>query len=191
MGQTLKVVGISGSLRKDSVNKKLLDFVATQFPNEVEYKYVDYSEVPLFNQDTEMPIPIGVKAFKEQVETADIVIFATPEYNGSIPGVLKNGIDWLTRPTGHNSLTGKVAGIIGASPGQGGTIKAQLHLREILSHVNMDVPGQPRVMCNYIKDKLTEDGDIQLEGKELENVQKLNKRLIEMAKAFKKDEVTV
>ncbi|TFB22918.1 NADPH-dependent oxidoreductase [Filobacillus milosensis] len=190
MDQKLKVVGINGSHRKDSVNKKLLDFVAEQLPSDIEYEYADYSEVPLFNQDQESPLPDSVKKFKDQVESADIVLFSTPEYNGSMPGVLKNAIDWLSRPGGQSSLAGKVAGVMGASPGQGGTIKAQLHLREVLSHMNVDVPGQPRVMCNYVGEKLV-DGKVVLEGKELETVQKSNKRLIEMARAFKKEAVTV
>ncbi|WP_277673946.1 NADPH-dependent FMN reductase [Piscibacillus halophilus] len=186
----IKVVGISGSHRKDSLNKKLLDFVAEQLPQEVEYEYADFSNVPLFNQDQEEPIPESVKVFKGKVESADIVLFATPEYNGSISGVLKNGIDWLSRPAGQNSLTGKVAGVMGAASGQGGTLKAQLHLREILSHMNVDVPGQPRVMCNFAGEKMKE-ARLVLEGKELESVENLIKRLIKMANAYKQEPVTV
>lgn len=187
---SLKIVGISGSHRQDSINKKLLDFVSEQIPSHVEYEYVDYSDVPLFNQDEEEPVPESVKVFKEKVESADILLFSTPEYNGSIPGVLKNGIDWLSRPAGQSSLKGKVAGVMGAAPGQGGTLKAQLHLREILSHMDVDVPGQPRLMCSFAGDKM-KDGRFNLEGKELETTQNLIKRLIEMAEAYKKETVSV
>ncbi|WP_162297947.1 NADPH-dependent FMN reductase [Halalkalibacillus sediminis] len=183
MSRKLKVVGISGSLREDSFNRKLLELAASKLPEEVEYEYADYSDVPLFNQDTENPMPKSVMDFKATVDSADILLFSTPQYNGSIPGVLKNGIDWLTRPYGENSLSGKVAGVIGATPGGTGTINAQDHLREILSFINVLVPPHPRVFVSEVHNKVDEQGDLQL-GDQIETslINQLEK-LVELTKS--------
>ncbi|MDQ0352070.1 chromate reductase [Alkalibacillus filiformis] len=173
MDRQLKIVGVSGSLRQDSVNKKLLDLVKTMLPENVEYEYADYSNVPVFNEDIEKPVPESVQKLKDQIEGADIVLFATPQYNGSYSGPLKNAIDWMTRPAGDNSIGGKVAGVIGGTPGQSGTIQAQLHLREVLSHLGVQVPAQPRVMISGIYDMLDDNGNLHLPEVEVENYKKL------------------
>ncbi|RPF53297.1 NADPH-dependent FMN reductase [Aquisalibacillus elongatus] len=190
MDNKLKLIGLSGSHRKDSINKKLLDAVVQELPSDVTYEYVDYSNVPVFNQDHEEPLPSSVEDFKEKVESADIILIATPEYNGSIPGVLKNGIDWLSRPAGQSSLKGKVAGIVGASPGRGGTLKSQLHLRESLSHMDVEVPNQPRLMLSFVDEKI-QDGRLILNEQKRDVVQNLIKRLIDTSNRYKKDGVLV
>ncbi|GAA0451572.1 NAD(P)H-dependent oxidoreductase [Alkalibacillus silvisoli] len=173
MDRQLKIVGVCGSLRKDSVNKKLLDLVKILTPDNVEYEYADYSDVPVFSEDIEKPVPESVKRLKNQIESADIILFATPQYNGSFSGALKNAIDWMTRPAGDNSLGGKVAGVIGGTPGQSGTIQAQLHLREVLSHLGVQVPAQPRVMVSGIYDMLDENAHLHLPDVEADHYKKL------------------
>ncbi|MET3684145.1 chromate reductase [Alkalibacillus flavidus] len=181
MERPLKIAGVCGSLRQDSVNKKLLDLAKTMLPDNVEYEYVDYSDVPVFNEDIEQPVPESVQRIKNQVESADIILFATPQYNGSYPGNLKNAIDWMTRPGGDNSIFGKVAGIVGATPGQSGTMQAQLHLREVLSHLGIQVPAQPRVMVSGAYDMLDEEGNFLLPEVESNNYRKLLDELYKLA----------
>ncbi|WP_027963613.1 NADPH-dependent FMN reductase [Halalkalibacillus halophilus] len=180
MSKSIKIIGISGSLREDSVNKKLLERAEDFLPENASFEYVDYKQVPVFNEDEENPLPEVVANFKEKVESADIVLFATPQYNGSFPGVLKNGIDWLTRPGGNNSISGKVAGIVGATPGNSGTIQAQLHLREVLSHLNVHVPPQPRVLVSSAGDLFDEHDNLVLPEAEVNRYEKLISKLIEL-----------
>ncbi|WP_188207499.1 NADPH-dependent FMN reductase [Alkalibacillus aidingensis] len=181
MSRNLKLVGISGSLREDSVNKKLLDVCQSLLPDNVEYEYADYTDVPVFNQDKENPLPESVARFKKQVESADMLLIATPQYNGSFPGVLKNAIDWLTRPEGDNSLSGKVAGVVGATPGQSGTIQAQLHLREVLGHMGIQVPAHPRIMVSGAYDLVDDQGKLNLPERDAKSYEKMLQELVKLA----------
>ncbi len=161
----MKVLGISGSLRKDSVNTKLLKIVGANLPEGVEFELANYRGVPLFNQELEKDVPASVLAFKRQIESADVLVFATPNYNGSIPGVLKNAIDWASRPAldMKNSFNGKIGMVIGGSPGISGTLVAQLHLREILANLNVLFVSQPRVLVGNIHQLIDENGTLALD----------------------------
>ena len=121
----IKVAVIVGSLRKESINKKLALAVSGMFADRFELQRVDISDLPLYNQDFDADFPASGVRFKQQVEAADALLFVTSEYNRSIPGVLKNAIDLGSRPSGSNSFAGKPAAIIGTSPGARATAPAQ------------------------------------------------------------------
>ncbi len=158
-----KIAVFVGSLRKDSLNKKLAQNLESFIPDGVEFEYVNLDQ-PLFNGDIEADLPDSVRAMKATVEGADAVLFVTPEYNRSIPGVLKNAIDWTTRPT--NSFKGKPVAIAGATDGALGTAVAQSNLRHIVSHLGMYLMGQPELYFNFASKKLDEQGIVTDENKE-------------------------
>jgi len=148
-----------GSLRADSLNKKLAKNLEELAPEGVTFTYVDISSLPLFNQDLEASaFPAQARAMKDVVEASDGVLFVTPEYNRSIPGVLKNAIDWASRPWGTNSFDGKPAGIVGASMSPLGTALAQAHLKDILIYLNTKLLGQPEVYFAAAHDLFDENG---------------------------------
>ncbi|MBL7481198.1 NADPH-dependent FMN reductase [Legionella bononiensis] len=159
---TIKV--IIGSLRKESLNKKLiLALDKLNHPN-LEFKILDIHQIPLYNQDIELNPPESVTNLKNEIANADGIIIATPEYNRSIPGVLKNIIDWGSRPYGKNSWANKAVAIIGTSPGNVGTAVAQSHLRSILVGIDMIVMGQPEVYITFKEDLIDEHYNITNEG---------------------------
>ena len=132
MGKT-SVLAIPGSLRKDSYNKALLHTAQRLAPSNIELIVYDRLDaVPVFNEDFEKPAPEGVAMLREAVASADGLLIATPEYNQSVPGVVKNMIDWLSRSEGRGGLAGKPVAVIGASTGPWGTRIAQTHLRQML-----------------------------------------------------------
>jgi chromate reductase len=153
-----KILAISGSLRKDSYNTAILKHLQTIAPQDVEVRVVTLENIPLFNAELEANMPSAVLSFKADIEGADGIIIATPEYNRSIPGVLKNAIDWATRPRGSNSFKGKYTMILGASNGQLGTAVAQSHLKEILVYLDTKFMGQPEVYINNVDTKMSQDG---------------------------------
>lgn len=134
-----------GSLRAGSLNHLLATNLEALAPDGTTFSYIDIGTLPLFNQDLEADFPVSAGKMKDTIESADGVLFVTPEYNRSIPGVLKNAIDWASRPGGSNSFTGKPAGIVGASPGSLGTGPAQAHLRSILVYLGTKLMGQPEI----------------------------------------------
>lgn len=134
-----------GSLRRDSINRRLAGAVKAMAPANVSFTDVRIADLPLYNQDTEKSPGEGVRRLKEDVSSASGVLFVTPEYNRSIPGALKNAIDHGSRPYGQSSFAGKPAGVIGASVGAPGTSMAQQHLRNILAYLDMPTLGQPEV----------------------------------------------
>jgi chromate reductase, NAD(P)H dehydrogenase (quinone) len=186
MGQSLTIVGIAGSLRAQSYNRQLLTAAGGLLPEDVRFILADISGVPLYNEDLETTLPEAVVTLKQIVQSADGVIFATPEYNGSIPGVLKNVIDWLTRPRGQSSLSGKPAGIIGGTTGMFGAVNAQMHLRHILSLLNMYVIPQPLVLISQIQNKFDAAGRLTDETSQNFLQQHLD-RLIAAARQMKND----
>lgn len=141
----LKIATIVGSLRKDSFNKKLMMALDKLSHPKLEFKILDITHIPLFNQDNETNLPSAVAQLKNEVTQADGVLFVTPEYNRSIPGVLKNVIDWGTRPYGTNVWVNKPTAIIGTSPGAVGTAVAQSHLRSVITSLGAILLGQPEV----------------------------------------------
>lgn len=137
-------IAISGSLRKDSYNTHLLN-AAKDLAHDAgaEIKLFDIANVPFYNQDLEASFPKEVQDLKDAIESSDGVIFATPEYNRSVPGVLKNAIDWASRPYGMNSFKGKPALVLGASIAPTSTALSQYHLKQILNYLDARVIGQP------------------------------------------------
>jgi chromate reductase len=140
----MKIAVFVGSLQKESQNKKLAKTLESLLPQGVEFAYVDIN-LPLYNQDLEADYPAAAQAVKDTVTSADGVLFVTPEYNRSVPGVLKNAIDWVSRPYGDSAFNGKPVGIMGASIGPVGTAIAQSDLRHIVAFLNMKLMGQPEV----------------------------------------------
>ena len=144
-----KVAVIVGSLRKDSINKKLAQAVAKLAAGKLDLKLVDISEVPLFNQDLEATYPAAAQRVKDEIAAADAVLLVTPEHNRSIPAALKNIIDWVARPYGTSKWNGKPGAILGTSGGQVGTAIAQDHLRSILVAQGVALLGRPEVYFLY------------------------------------------
>jgi len=155
-----KIAVIVGSLQKNSFNKKLARAIEERAPQGVEFTYVDIN-LPLFNQDVEAAeYPARATEMKQLVEASDGVLFVTPEYNRALPGVMKNTIDWLSRPWGTNSFAGKPAGIVGASPVSTGSAFAQGDLRRIAAFLEMKQLGQPEVYMVADGTTFDEDGKL-------------------------------
>lgn len=160
MGTKMRVLGFAGSLRKASYNKAMLRAAVEVAPKDVELEIFDLEGIPPFNEDIEKDPPAKVRQFKERIRAADAILIATPEYNYSIPGVLKNAIDWASRPYGDNALNGKPAAIMGASIGTVGTARAQYHLRQCCVFLNMYPLNQPEVMVPTAADKVDSQGNL-------------------------------
>lgn len=158
----MKIAVFVGSLRKDSLNKKLALNLEGLAPDEVEFVYINLDQ-PLFNQDLEQTLPQSVRDMKQMVDEADGILFVTPEYNRGVPGVLKNAIDWASRP--YNSFKGKPVGIVGATTGSLGTAVAQSSLRQIVGYLNMHLMGQPEVYFHFAEQKFDENGDAVADSK--------------------------
>jgi len=158
MSDRPKVAVIVGSFRRHSVNRRLAEAIAKTTASKLDLQILDYGDVPLFNQDHEADPPAAVVAFKDAINDADAVLFVTPEYNRSMPGVLKNAIDWASRPPGQGVWSGKPAAIAGASPGALGTGAAQVDLRNVLTAINVAVMGMPQIYFVHKDEHFTEDG---------------------------------
>ncbi len=139
-----QIAVVVGSLRKDSFNQKLANAMMKLAPPEFTFKQVNIGDLPLYNQDDDAHQAEPVKHMKSEIKSAQGVLFVTPEYNRSIPGVLKNAIDHASRPYGQSVWAGKPAGVLGVSPGATGTCMAQQHLRNILATLDMPTLGQDR-----------------------------------------------
>jgi chromate reductase len=151
---------IVGSLRKDSFNRQLADALVQLAPRELDFRQVELGDLPLYNQDDDDHPHANVRRLKDEVRTADGLLFVTPEYNRSIPGVLKNALDHGSRPYGQSVWAGKPAGIIGISVGRSGTAMAQQHLRNMLAYLDMPTLGQPEVFLQVRDDFFDEQGGI-------------------------------
>lgn len=162
----MKILAISGSLRKESYNRKVAEAakeLLSESHPDVGFEILDWHEVPLFNQDIEFPAPAPVERVRASVKTADGIWFFTPEYNHSYPGVLKNLIDWLSRPISETEgqvLSGKPVAFCGTSIGQNGSSHAQEHLVQLLSCVNTRIMNSPRLVLPYIKKQIDENGNL-------------------------------
>lgn len=156
----MHVLGIVGSLRKQSFNRSLMTAFVDQKPEGVTMEIADIGTLPFFNEDNEASFPPSAQDLKTQVESADVIIIATPEYNRSVPGVLKNAIDWLSRPYGKNSFSGKKVFVVGASVGPVGTSMAQYDLKKMLLHGNATVFGQPEFFVGIAGGKFDENGKL-------------------------------
>lgn len=152
----LNVIVVVGSLRKDSFNKKLALALDKLNHPKLTFSFAKLDDIPVYNQDLDQHLPASVVRLKNEVSSADAVLFVTPEYNRSLPGMLKNIIDWGSRPYGQNSWVGKPTAIVGASPGNVGTAVSQSHLRSILLALNTILLGLPEVYLVY-KEGLIDD----------------------------------
>ena len=157
---TTKIAVVVGSLRKDSFNKKLAHALAKLAPPQFTFELVEIGDLPLYSQDDDGDQAPAVKRLKAEIAAADGVLFVTPEYNRSIPGVLKNAIDHASRPYGQSAWAGKPAGVIGVSVGAIGTALAQQHLRNILGYLDMPTLGQPEAFVQMKEGLFEADGNI-------------------------------
>ncbi|MFS0862967.1 NADPH-dependent FMN reductase [Fredinandcohnia sp. 179-A 10B2 NHS] len=156
----MKIVGICGSLRSNSINKALLVEASKFLPNDSELVIADISNLPLFDSDLEGDLPVSVKELVAIVSDADGYLISCPEYNSSITGALKNALDWLSRPVTGTPLVNKPVAIMGATPGVLATIRAQMHLREILFALNMDLVRRPELLIGQALQKFNEHGHL-------------------------------
>ncbi len=156
----LRIGYIVGSLSSTSINRQVAQALTTIVPEGVELVELDYSALPQYSADHDADYPDEGKAWKKAIEDVDGVIIVTPEYLRSIPGALKNAIDWASRPWGSNSFDHKPVAIAGASVGSIGTAAAQQHLRSILGHLNAPTLGQPEVFLTFSPEDFGPDGHI-------------------------------
>jgi len=143
-----QIAVLVGSLRRDSLNRRLATAVAGLAPPELSFEQLRIDDLPLYDQDDDADPAPSVQRLKAAIEAAQGLLFVTPEYNRSIPGVLKNAIDHASRPYGRNSFAGKPAGVLGASIGSTGTALAQQHLRNVLAYLDAPALGQPEVFLH-------------------------------------------
>ena len=155
-----QIAVVVGSLRHDSFNRKLASALVKLAPAEFSFKQVQIGNLPLYNQDDDANQADSVKQLKGEIKGASGLLFVTPEYNRSIPGVLKNAIDHASRPYGQSAWAGKPAGVLGASPGAMGTAMAQQHLRNILATLDVPTLGQPEAFIHAKEGLFDEDGNI-------------------------------
>jgi chromate reductase len=160
MDGSIKILGIAGSLREKSFNRGLLRAAVELAPEGAEIEIFELGGIPGFNQDEEQNPPEKVAELKRKIREADAILFVTPEYNYSIPGVLKNAIDWASRPYGDSAWNGKPAAIMGASIGGIATARAQYHLRQMMVFLNMFPINQPEVMVANCMEKFDEQGNL-------------------------------
>ena len=151
---------IIGSLRAGSFNRQLAGAVQALASDRFAFEEIGIADLPLYDQDDDADFPVAGLRFKQQVEACDALLFVTPEYNRSIPGVLKNAIDIGSRPGGSASFSGKRAAVIGTSPGAHGTVSAQQHLRNVLAAVDVAVLPQPEIAIQYREGQIDAAGTI-------------------------------
>jgi len=156
----MNILGIAGSLREGSYNRAALRAAQTLAPEGVTIETFDIKGLPGFSQDDETNPPAQVVELKQRIRDADAILLVTPEYNYSVPGVLKNAIDWASRPYGDSAWTRKPVAIMGASVGTQGTVRAQYHLRQTFVFLNMYAVNQPEVMISQAHKHFDTDGNL-------------------------------
>jgi len=154
------ILGFAGSLRRGSFNKALLRAAMDLLPRDARLEIFDLEGIPPFNQDLETQMPLKVMEFKTKIRAADAILIATPEHNYSIPGVLKNAMDWASRPYGDNSFEGKPVAVMSASVGMLGGARAQYHLRQTFVFLNMHPINKPEVIVPFASQKINEKGKV-------------------------------
>lgn len=159
-----KVGYLVGSLSSRSINRLLARALAKLAPPQLQFVEIPLRDLPLYSQDYDADFPPVARAFKQAIAEADAVLFVTPEYNRSIPGALKNAIDWASRPGGQNSFARKPAGVIGASPGAIGTAVAQSHLRSVLCYCNAPLMNNVEAYIQFKPGLIDADGEVTDEG---------------------------
>jgi len=149
-----------GSLAKASINRKLGRALVRLAPKELHMEEIPFADLPLYSYDYDADFPAVAQALKDAIASVDAVLFITPEYNRSIPGGLKNAIDWASRPYGQNSFTRKPSGVIGTSPGKIGTAVGQQHLRSILAFCNSPLMNSIEAYIQFTPGLITDDGEV-------------------------------
>jgi len=173
MDGRLKVLGFAGSLRKGSYNRATLRKAVQLAPDNMDIEVFELDNIPLYNGDVEAKgFPEPVQEFKNKISEADALLIVTPEYNYSVPGVLKNAIDWASRPLTETPLEGKPVAIMGASTSRFGTVRSQLHLRQVCLAFNMPVLSKPEVYIARAREQFDESGDL-TDERTVEIIQKL------------------
>jgi len=186
MSDKITILGFAGSLRKGSYNKSLLKASNRLAPDNSELETFDLEGIPPFNQDMENSMPEKVKEFKRKIKAADAILIVTPEHNYSVPGVLKNAIDWASRPYGDNAFEGKPAAIMSASPGVLGGARGQYQLRQIMVFLNMFPLNKPELFVNFAHQKFDEKGNL-TDEKTKEYIKGMLEALVIWTKKLKAD----
>jgi chromate reductase len=159
-----KVGYLVGSLATASINRKLAKALIKLAPEGLEFSEIAFRDLPLYSYDYDADYPAVAQAFKAAITASDAILFVTPEYNRSIPGGLKNAIDWASRPYGTNAFTRKPSAVIGTSPGSIGTAVAQQSLRSVLSFCNSPQMNAPEAYIQFTPGLITDDGDVTVES---------------------------
>jgi chromate reductase len=157
---TYEVGYFVGSLAKGSINRKLALALVRLAPQELQFTEIPFKDLPLYSYDYDADFPPVARALKEAIAAVDAVLFVTPEYNRSIPGALKNAIDWASRPYGKNSFTRKPSGVIGTSPGKIGTAVGQQHLRSILAFCNSPLMNSIEAYIQFTPGLIDDQGEV-------------------------------
>src|SRR6266404_1388628 len=160
MNDPFVILGIAGSLRRDSFNRYTLRAAQELTPTGAKIETFELNGIPGFNQDEESQPPAKIVELKQRVRSADAILLVTPEYNYSVPGVLKNAIDWASRPYGDSAWNGKPVGMMGVSVGATGTARAQYHLRQTFVFLNMYPLNQPEVMIGNAAQRFDDQGNL-------------------------------
>jgi chromate reductase len=160
MSQPIRILGIAGSLRRASYNRAALRAALELVPQDAALDTFELDGIPGFNQDEEQNPPPKVIELKRRIRESDAILIVTPEYNYSIPGVLKNAIDWASRPYGDSAWNGKPVAVMGASIGAIGTARAQYHLRQVFVFLNMFPINQPEVMISNAAERFDAQGNL-------------------------------
>ena len=184
MAEPVKILGIAGSLRKGSYNRGALREAQKLCPEGAKIEIFELDGIPSFNQDEEKPPPPKVVELKQRVRAADAILFVTPEYNYGMPGVLKNAIDWASRPYGDNAWDGKPVALMSAAMSMGGGVRAQYQLRQAFVFLNMEAVVQPEVAIGNAPQRFDEQGNLTDEtSKKL--IAQLLKNLVEKVRLVK------
>jgi len=160
MSRPVRILGIAGSLRRNSYNRATLRAATELAPEGASIETFELDGIPGFTEDEEQNPPAKIVELKKRIREADAILFVTPEYNYSVPGVLKNAIDWASRPYGDSAWNGKPAAIMGASIGAIGTARAQYHLRQMMVFLNMFPVNQPEVMIANASQRFDAQGNL-------------------------------
>ena len=160
MNQPIRILGIAGSLRRKSYNRAALRAAQQLAPEDAVIDIFELDGIPVFSEDDERQPPVKIVELKKRIREADAILFVTPEYNYSIPGGLKNAIDWASRPYGDNAWNGKPVALMGASLGTLGTARAQYHLRQVFVFLNMLAINQPEVMIANAGQNFDAEGNL-------------------------------
>jgi chromate reductase len=185
MSDPVRILGIAGSLRRASYNRAALRAATQLVPQDAALEIFELDGIPGFNQDEERNPPAKVAELKKRIRAADAILIVTPEYNYSVPGVLKNAIDWASRPYGDSAWSGKPAAIMGASIGTIGTARAQYHLRQMFVFLNMFPINQPEVMIGNAAERFDAQGNLTDETTK-DFIRKLLQSLVEWTRRIAK-----